>query len=598
MVSVFIWLIATAAILIGLIVLFVTVFLPLCGSFFRFIGRTIRFFVHEIRDCLLIPVALFVCIIKVLRAGLCIVLARWDVAKIEIDAAKRRLREVRDRITAALIDNPLRIIAINPPKDKYPQHSQVHRRNTPVGASNKFYGYKIIGTLPPGGSGAKIYVAQPNKSSNTVVIKCFDISDGSALPQIVRESRSMEAAKKLGLIIEHHLDDERFWYAMPHHAGDHLGVITDSLHGKSSSLGPNQLRAVLGYQQNLLQTLREYHQMGLWHKDVKPNNIIVQDETAHLVDLGLVTSLSSAMTLTTHGTEYFRDPELVRQAMRGVKVHQVDGSKFDVYSAGAVLYFMLENTFPPHGGLSGFNKKSPEGIRWIVRRAMSDYDKRYSSVDEMLGDVETALRSNDISSVRPADLPSMLGVQAVIEDVPQQHKLPTGSTPSTGGGPFKTPRNNTKPMGIIALVAAILIGVTIVYSTTSHKQVDTLPRVANQESTHASLLAHPRPSGAILLLDECALASNPEGCKKTVTTIVEKLALNGWEIVSNEDLNAKARTWIPEDLQSSPEVAMKLEMDQLVGILVLKEGDDNTVVATIVERSSSNSYIFDNTIQQ
>ena len=155
---------------------------------------------------------------------------------------------------------------------------------------------------------------------------------------------------------------------MPYHEGDHLGVVTSLLHGTSSHLNNKNLRTVLLYQQTLLQTLREYHKAGLWHKDVKPDNIIVHDGRAHLVDLGLVTPLASAMTLTTHGTEYFRDSELVRQAMRGVKVHQIDGSKFDVYSAGAVLYFMLENTFPPHGGLSGFNKKSPEGVRWIVRR--------------------------------------------------------------------------------------------------------------------------------------------------------------------------------------------------------------------------------------
>ena len=49
-------------------------------------------------------------------------------------------------------------------------------------------------------------------------------------------------------------------------------------------------------------------------------------------------SLRSSMTLTTHGTEYFRDPEMVRMALKGVKVHQVNGAKFDVYAAGAVLY--------------------------------------------------------------------------------------------------------------------------------------------------------------------------------------------------------------------------------------------------------------------
>ena len=54
------------------------------------------------------------------------------------------------------------------------------------------------------------------------------------------------------------------------------------------------------------------------------------------------------MTLTTHGTEYFRDPEMVRLALKGVKVHQVDGAKFDIYAVGAVL-FLLEYFFGSRG---------------------------------------------------------------------------------------------------------------------------------------------------------------------------------------------------------------------------------------------------------
>ena len=250
---------------------------------------------------------------------------------------------------------------------------------------------------------------KPNNGSSQVVIKCFDITSGSQLPQIVRESRAMESAKKLGLVIEHHLNNEQFWYAMPYHEGDHLGIVTNTLHGNGETLTNEKFRLILSYQQSLLQTLCTYHNAGLWHKDVKPDNIIIHDGTAHLVDLGLVTPLGSAMTLTTHGTEYFRDPELVRQANRGIKVHQIDGSKFDVYGAGAVLYFMLENTFPAQGGLSSFNKQSPEGLRWIVRRAMADYDKRYASIDEMLKDIDAILCAKNISKVRPADLPSLHG---------------------------------------------------------------------------------------------------------------------------------------------------------------------------------------------
>ncbi len=573
-------LVLTLMIIVGTTVLFVTVFLPLCGAIFRFIGRIIRFFVQETTDLILIPVALLVCIIKVLRAGLCVVLARWDIANIEIRAAQKRFNEAWNRLVALLIDNPLRVLAIEPSgQAKQPQVNQ--RRGTPTPPSKKFEGYNIVGTLQSGGSGAKIYIANSNHNKSQVVIKCFDIRDGSALPQIVRESRSMQAAKGLGLIIEHHLTDERFWYAMPYHNGDHLGVVTASLHGSSSHLNNQCLRKVLFYQQTLLQTLREYHLAGLWHKDVKPDNIIVHDERAHLVDLGLVTPLASAMTLTTHGTEYFRDPELVRQAMRGVKVHQVDGSKFDVYSAGAVLYFMLENTFPPHGGLSGFSKNSPEGIRWIVRRAMSEYDKRYGSIEEMLADVETILHSKNVSLVRPADLPSMTNKSVKLDSVAHKKSIPNQTTPSTGGGPFQHVSNKTRPMGVFALLAAIIVGTAAVYSTTTPKDVENTTNTTTL-SAQPTIFDITTPPGTILVLDDCAMASNPEQCKADVKTALALLTAQGWDITVDPTAEARTRVWLPENPQNTIEVATKLEHEQFAGILIFQEDENYDVAATLL----------------
>ncbi|MCB1282494.1 MAG: hypothetical protein KDB18_13310, partial [Salinibacterium sp.] len=154
-----------------------------------------------------------------------------------------------------------------------------------------------------------------------------------------------------------------------------------------------------------------------WHKDVKPDNIIVDAKSAHLVDFGLITPLRSAMTLTTHGTEYFRDPEMVRMALRGAKVHEVNGAKFDIYAAGAVLYAVIENSFPAHGALSQFSKPCPDALRWIIRRAMTDYDKRYASASEMLADLRHALACGNINALRPAELPSVRG--GVSESIPE-----------------------------------------------------------------------------------------------------------------------------------------------------------------------------------
>lgn len=285
----------------------------------------------------------------------------------------------------------------------------------------QFEGYTIVGSLAGGGSGGKLYVAKPNEQKlaafarsgqtevDQVVIKCFTLGDGSSLPQIVRENRALDAAKRLGLILEHDLNNERFHYVMRYVPGDSLNLVTQRLHAMSggSGLGRRELAETLEYTGDLLRTLAHYHTGGLWHKDVKPDNIIVSDGQAHLVDFGLITPLRSSMTLTTHGTEYFRDPEMVRLALKGVKVQDVDGAKFDLYAVGAVLYSMIENSFPAHGGLSQISRTCPEAIRMIVRRAMTEYDKRYASAMDMLADVEAVLRSEDPYTMKLISLPSM-----------------------------------------------------------------------------------------------------------------------------------------------------------------------------------------------
>ncbi len=552
----------TVVALVGAVLLFVYVFIPIIGHSYSFIGRLVRFIFQELRDCILLPIALFVGVIKLLRATLCVVLARWDIVHTELDAAKRRFAEAYNKIVALCIDNPLGVFAIEHKQTKKPTQRYVQTGSAPI----NFEGYTIIGTLKAGGSGAKLYVAQLDHSPRQVVIKCFDITSGSQLPQIVRESRAMESAKKLGLVIEHHLDTERFWYAMPYHAGDHLGVVTNALHNNHPTLANTQFELILRYQHALLQTLKTYHNAGLWHKDVKPDNIIIHGGSAHLVDLGLVTPLGSAMTLTTHGTEYFRDPELVRQANRGVKVHQVDGSKFDVYGAGAVLYFMLENTFPAQGGLSSFSKQSPECIRWIVRRAMTDYDKRYVSIEEMLQDIEAILRSKNIAGVRPADLPSMGGV--VGDSVaPSSRRLPARTTPSTGGGPFPTPKHKTSPLGLLALCVAIAAGVAFVWRTPD-EFVDPPSSVASQTSV-LNVLEIPKPDGRVLVVNELAVLDDEE-IKRVTSNTIAQLTVAGWDIFVDHETEARVRTWLPSDLKMNSN-SEKLTQENLAGILVLRQ---------------------------
>jgi serine/threonine protein kinase len=420
---------AIAAAVLALVFIAVPVFKgvgSLVGGAFKSIGWLISHIfefvfglVTDIARCLgAIPALLVFSFLSLVN----VVIGRWSAAGHFGEAVIKECRVGAGCLYRAVLRRPLKLVwlhgLLEGLEQRVPQvWEATPHADLPGKGTGQFAGYTIVGSLRAGGSGAKLYVAKPEEKKreslagkpDVVVIKSFALTDGSSLPQIIRESRALESAKLMGHVLDHGLDEHRFHYVMPYIAGDNLGMVTRQLHGESETAGltPPALSRVMTYTEDLLQTLDDFHRHGLWHKDVKPENVIVHDGHAHVVDLGLLTPLQSAMTLTTHGTEYFRDPEMVRQALRGVKVHQIDGAKFDIYGAGAVLYFMLENTFPAHGGLSAFSRRAPESLRWIVKRSMADYSKRYESAAEMLDDLRYVRSSHDPFAVRPADLPSM-----------------------------------------------------------------------------------------------------------------------------------------------------------------------------------------------
>ncbi|TVQ32388.1 MAG: hypothetical protein EA376_05835 [Phycisphaeraceae bacterium] len=406
---------------------------------FRAIGWIIRqvynFITGVIGDLLRIIGSVVTLLFFIPLVVLNVIIGRWSAAAHFGAAIQQEVVSVGRCFYRVLIGHPARLFGLTALTEglekRLPEAmAKAPTSDKPSKRTGVFEGYQIVGSLRGGGSGAKIYIAEPDATKRAifarsgvtdvdqVVIKSFSLRDGSSLPQIIRESRALEAAKEIGLVLEHSMDEHRFHYVMPYVPGDSLGVVTHRLHDASGSEGLNDkaLREGVGYVADLVRTLDRYHRGGLWHKDVKPDNIIVSGGQAHLVDLGLVTPLRSAMTLTTHGTEYFRDPELVRMALKGVKVHEVDGGRFDVYAAGAVLYAVIENSFPAHGGLSQVSKRCPEALRWIIRRAMTDYDRRYATAAELLEDMNFVLAATDPFSIKPKDLPSMAGGAAEVAD--------------------------------------------------------------------------------------------------------------------------------------------------------------------------------------
>ncbi len=311
--STFIGLFAGIAAIIAFILLLVFVMVPLfkgigwmiggvfrsiawlIGHIFEFVsgmlGDTVRFVGAVIAGIVLVPLAL-----------LSVVIGRWSAANHFAKSMKRECGVGVACLYRVVLQRPLKLVLLHGLLEGVEQRvpeamGAAPGADRPRRRTGQFDGYTIVGSLRGGGSGAKLYIAQPTpqmhaRNSNfpdRVVIKSFALTEGSTLPQIVRESRSLEAARQLGLVLDHGMDEHRFFYVMPYHAGEDLGIITRELHGKSGVNGLDQrhLTLVMGYVEDLLDTLSGYHRGGLWHKDVKPENVIIRDGEAHLVDLGL-----------------------------------------------------------------------------------------------------------------------------------------------------------------------------------------------------------------------------------------------------------------------------------------------------------------------
>ena len=90
------------------------------------------------------------------------------------------------------------------------------------------------------------------------------------------------------------------------------------------------------------------------------------------------------------------------------------------------------------------------------------------------------------------------------------------------------------------------------------------------------------PPGTILVLDDCAMASNPEQCKADVKTALALLTAQGWDITVDPTAEARTRVWLPENPQNTIEVATKLEHEQFAGILIFQEDENYDVVATLL----------------
>ncbi len=164
-------------------------------------------------------------------------------------------------------------------------------------------------------------------------------------------------------------------------------------------------REALHFITQILQGLKHAHSRGIIHRDIKPQNVMVlRDGSVKVMDFGIARSTTSQVTMTqeTIGSVHYISPEQARGS-------HID-ARSDLYSAGVVLYEMLTGRLPFEGdnpvsvaiqhiksipvAPRELNPEVPLGMEQITLKAMAPVpDRRYSSAEEMLQDLE-AFRKN------------------------------------------------------------------------------------------------------------------------------------------------------------------------------------------------------------
>jgi serine/threonine-protein kinase len=259
--------------------------------------------------------------------------------------------------------------------------------------------YRVISRVGSGGM-ADVYLAQDQLLGREVAVKVLHhhfAEDQEFVERFKREASSAATLSHPNIvgIFDRGEWDGTYYIAMEYVAGRSLKTIV-------RESGPLEPGAAIDIVVQILRAAQFAHRRGVIHRDLKPHNVIIDDDgRARVTDFGIARAGASDMTLTGSimGTAQYLSPEQAQ----GFAVS--DSS--DIYSVGVILYELLTGVVPFEGETavaiafkqvsamprapSELNPALPRSLDAVVLRALAkEPAQRYRDAAEMIATLEGA----------------------------------------------------------------------------------------------------------------------------------------------------------------------------------------------------------------
>jgi serine/threonine protein kinase len=211
--------------------------------------------------------------------------------------------------------------------------------------------YKLLDLLGTGGM-SSVYLAEHTIMRRKAAIKVLPkrrVSDSSYLERFKLEAQATARLDHPNIVRAYDIDNE----------GDNHFIVMEYVRGSDLQTlikdeGALSYERATNYISQAARGLQHAHESGLIHRDVKPGNLLVDDQgIVKILDLGLAlfadeqrASLTIQHNENVLGTADYLAPE---QALNS---HDVD-ARVDIYGLGCTLYFVLTGHAPfPEGTLA------------------------------------------------------------------------------------------------------------------------------------------------------------------------------------------------------------------------------------------------------